>query len=199
VSPPRPRSQGPLEIDDGDIPSLDVATLGAQGLRALQIRTPQHLSVDRAPSTLAFVRLLRDAMSLGVATNWHGSIDSRLDPYLLHHLPPPTDCNPAFDNWRSRHRPGLCYYRRGPGFVNVKDLRFADAAVRFSIDVDDHDGDGDDPITALEGVCAVPALSRRGRSLLDELADQRLALQLGDIATLLPYRMRRWPIPSLEV
>ena len=197
MSPRRPSGRGILEIGDGEIASLDLATLEAQELRSVQVLPSQNLSVDRAVSTLAFLRLLRDAMSQGVAITWRGSIDPRIDTSLLHHLPPPTRCSPAFDDWRSSHRPGLCYYRRGPGFVNVKDVRSAEAAVRFSIDVDD-DG-GDDPITTLEGVCGVEDLSARGRSLLDELTRERLALRLGEFATLLPYRMRRWPVPSLEV
>ena len=115
---------------------------------------------------------------------------------LLYHLAPPVDGGTSLDAWRARHRPGLCYYRRGPGFVNVKDVRSDATAARFSIDVGD---ERDDPIAVLEGVCRVDELSAPTRSLLEELDRERLSLRLEDSATLLPYRMRRWPIPALEV
>lgn len=45
----------------------------------------------------------------------------------------------------------------------------------------------------------VTTLDGPTRELLDQLESERLVLRLGDHATLLPNRLRRWPVPALEV
>jgi hypothetical protein len=118
---------------------------------------------------------------------------------LLHLTPPASSPDDAASlemmSWQTTHRPGLCYYRLGPGFVFVKDIRAPDAAARFRLE-------GDDKVRAfraLEAVVEVDALDATTRKLLDDLDGERLALRLGRFATLLPSRMRRWPVPSHEV
>ena len=73
----RPRSKGIVEVTDGEIPNLQRSTLAAPELRGLDILSPQHLSADAATSTLAFIGLLRDAMSEGVTVGWNGTVDPR--------------------------------------------------------------------------------------------------------------------------
>lgn len=179
----------------------DVAAAIDGGARGFRLRDAVRLSGDEPRATLAFVRLLRDAASFGVPVAWHGIIDEGLDARLLIHLAPPgpvpgeqTSVNLA--EWRHFHQPGLCYYRLGPGFAFIKDVRWeGEHAARYRFELE-----GIERIVAeLETVADSATLADDAKGALEDLTTEHLALQLGGLATLLPYRMRRWPVPALEI
>ncbi len=154
--------------------------------------------MDEPWATLAAVRLLREAAADGLSVTWSGSIGDGIAPRLLVHLPPPqaavSERDAADgDEWRRRYRPGLCYYRLGPNFVFVKDVRTPGDFARFRLD------GVVDAFRSLEAVVNVNDLDFSTRGLLDDLEEESLVLRFGDLATLLPNRMRRWPVPALQV
>jgi hypothetical protein len=191
-----------LELDGPEAAvDLDVAASIRAGARGFRLRDAVRLSADEPRETLAFVRLLRDAASFGVPVAWHGIVDEGLDARLLIHLAPPgpvpeEHTSVSLAEWRHFHQPGLCYYRLGPGFVFIKDVRWeGQHAARYRFELD-----GIERIMAeLETVVDAATLDDDARGALEDLKGEHLALRLGGLATLLPYRMRRWPVPALEI
>jgi hypothetical protein len=155
------------------------------------------LDVARPRATLEFVAWLRDQQTQATDVSWSTDIDPRLDASLLFHLFPPEPRSPAAEadesgRWRAGYRPGMCYYRLGPGFIQVKDVRRAETAARFLLD--------EPPLVNAFIRCLRPCNLNdiepaEGRVVL-ALVSERLLLRLGDWVTTLPSRMRRWPIPS---
>lgn len=180
---------------------LDVGDAIVDGARAIKVGAPVLLSADEPRPTLALIRLLRDAASVGIPVAWNGGVGAGVDARLLIHLSPPgpladEDTSVTVATWRHHYQPGRCYYRMGPGFVFIKDVRWeAESAARFRLERDDVE----DVFQSLEKVVDVPTLDASTSEVLDDLAGEHLVLQLDDLATLLPYRMRRWPVPALEV
>jgi Family of unknown function (DUF5825) len=186
-----------LELDEpGASLDLDVAAAVRGGVRAVRLRGTCRLAANEPRATLALIRLLRDAASHGVPVTWQARDAVGLDAGLLAHLPPPepsADTGEDLAQWRQRHQPGLCYYRVGPDFVLVKDARRDSAPVRLRLEgvVDE--------FRRLEDVVDVHGLDAAAAGVLEDLEREALALRLGDLATLLPSRMRRWPVPALDV
>jgi hypothetical protein len=161
------------------------------------LHAPVTLDASAPERTLAFVAWLRDLHADTVEVAWRAVIDPRLDTTLLHHLPPPmppenVDWTDAVHRWQAAFRPAMCYYRLGPGFVQIKDVRQAETAARFLLD--------EPPLVAAFTRCLRPAritdLSPAEYGVAQTLVRERLLLRVGDWATTLPSRMRRWPVPS---
>jgi Family of unknown function (DUF5825) len=188
-----------LEFDQPES-SLNVSITGAvqRGVRAVRLAGTWCLSAAAPRPSLALVRLLREAASDGVPITWEGSIGEGVGGDLLVHLPPPAstpgqDGDAGLAQWRERYRPGLCYYRLGPEFVLVKDVRRQDSSARYRLE------GVVDAFRTLEAVVEVASLDPATRGVLDDLDAEGLLLRLAGLATLLPYRMRRWPVPAHEV
>jgi hypothetical protein len=187
-----------LEFDDPEA-SLDAdvgAALGSE-VRRVRVAGVSPLSPASPRASLALLRLLREAASVGVPVNWRGPIVGGIEVSLLVHLSPPDapdgdGVDPMQVEWQQRHRPGLCYYRLGPNFVFVKDVRRTGASARYTIETVEE-------FRALEAVVEVASLEPRTREVLSDLEGEGLVLRLGGWATLLPHRMRRWPVPAHEV
>lgn len=186
-----------VEVDAPEA-SLDLAAAVRAGARSLRIAPACALSIDEPRPTIALIRLLRKAASYGLPVTWHGRVEAGIDASLFVHLSPPefrSDVDADTTNeWRVRHQTGLCYYRVGPDFVFVKDVRERGAAARYLFD-----DDAPHRFATLEKIADVSTLDTATAGLLNDLLDERLALQLGCWATLLPYRMRRWPVPAIDV
>lgn len=150
---------------------------------------------ERPEPTLWFIGLLRDRLSEGVITQWRGELVDTMDVTVLHHLPPPTGVDSRIDEWRAAFRVGLCYFRKGPAFIQIKDVRNAEASANFILD---------DPalIFAFTRFLQPRSLTRlepTERDATDTLLAEGLLLRVGDHATTLPYRMSRWPVPATLV
>ncbi|XRQ15868.1 DUF5825 family protein [Actinomadura welshii] len=153
-----------------------------------------HLGL-RPVQTARFIAWLRDRLSEGIVARWHGRVTPALLDPALHHLPPPRGADPETRDWRSRFRLGLCYYRQGPGFIQIKDVRDPAGSAAFVLD---------DPLLVRTFTrCLVPrsaADADAGETeAIDALVAERLLLRLDDLVVTLPSRMRRWPVPALDV
>ncbi|MFI5957436.1 DUF5825 family protein [Cryptosporangium sp. NPDC051539] len=144
--------------------------------------------------TLTAIRLLREAAGLAAAVEWSLETTDAVPLWQLAHLPPPRHAvgltPDALERWRSNYRYALCYYRRGPGFVVLRDerrgentpLTIADAAT----------------VTALEALRdprPIASLDAAQRGVLPELVDRGLVLRCGDAGLALPWRPSAWPVP----
>jgi hypothetical protein len=156
-----------------------------------------HALPDDDEAIARFIAWIRNCMAEGTAGRWSGTLPQELCPAQLHHLPPPTvhqgaGVDPRYTAWHAAYRPGLCYYRHGPGFLEVKDIRDPQAGARFTLD--------DPTLTGTFLRCLDPvrlsALTGETRQAAELLARERLLLRVGGYLTTAPYRMRRWPIPA---
>jgi hypothetical protein len=154
---------------------------------------------DSSGALALLVAWLRDQLAAGVVERWTGVVADNVDTTLLHHLPPPeraaaqtADTDPRLIAWTAAFRPALCYYRVGPGFIHVKDIRDPAASVRLTLDYAAH--------RQLFLRCLHPTLlddlTGAEHAALAALTQERLMLIADGLAVTVPYRMRRWPIPA---
>ncbi len=183
--------------------NLPAVRLRESGVHQVAITGEVTLTTHRGPAALAFVRFLREATSAGVWVSWSGLVAPDLDPGALSHLPPPlADSRPgqrtAGPAWRSSHEAGLCYYRVGPGFVQITDRRPGAAphqavlSSRPQLDV----------FTSYLVPGPVPesgeARSESGEArhaVYRALIRDRFLLRIGDQAVTLPHRLLCRPVP----
>ncbi|MFH9347768.1 DUF5825 family protein [Kitasatospora sp. NPDC017646] len=148
-----------------------------------------------ALAALGFLAFLRVALEEGVPVRWTASGGGELDTAPLRHLWPPSGFAglPA-DPWEEAFRYGLCYFRRGPGFITVKDAR-AEHDVHLMLDHPDL------VTTFLAGRTPLPveALTATQRQAVGLLIAENLMYRLGDLLLTLPTHMRRWPVPFSAV
>jgi hypothetical protein len=173
----------------------ELGSLVDSGTREIALAGIQEIGAHKAETTVAFIRFLRDAASWDVRVRWNGRFSETVDPLSLVHLDPPADVDgaagAALTQWKESHRYGLFYWRRGPDFVIVKDVRQAEEPAYFLLD--------DPPVLSAFMMLTQPSrISTMPESLQDateELSAERLVLRLDDWAVVLPMRVRIWPIP----
>lgn len=176
-----------------------VAELHRAGVRHARLPDPVDLCPDTGAASGRALVLIRELTARAVAVDWVARChDGCAGQGLFDHLYPPDRVDgaagavdPAIRGWRDSFFLGKCVFRRGPGFVEVRDRR-AGALELITIDEPEH-------LAAigqlLEGVPArqVPAPVRH------DLADARLiAAQAGQLWWL-PTPAYRWPFPALAV
>jgi hypothetical protein len=154
-----------------------------------------HLG-DRADESVRFIAFLRDAYGEGLPVRWVGCVDAEIAG-LISHLPPPQrSCAEAsVAAWREAHVFGLAYWRQGPSFIMVKDTRPARAAARFLI----YDEITRDAFLFARQPRVLVGVAPDVEQAIDSLVQEGLVLRIGTWVTVLPYRMRRWPIPAFAV
>jgi hypothetical protein len=117
------------------------------------------------------------------------------------HLQPPvelllpagasTDPDRALAEWRDGFYLDMCTYRRGPGFVQIRDRRTGKLNL---ITVDDPAY-----LAVLAELDTGTRLSGADLEIAREFAAEGLVVNIGVTLVWLPYRLRRWPLPSLIV
>jgi hypothetical protein len=131
--------------------------------------------------------LVRELTGYGIAVDWRLRLGAeRWRP--LSHLYPPGEIIGAEDvcrEWRNGYHFFKCVYRRGPGFLQVRDRR-SDVLRKITIDGPVHRAAVDD---LLEG-CPASAVPP---SILRDLTTMGLVHLLGGTAWWPPCRVRRWP------
>jgi hypothetical protein len=162
-------------------------------LRAAEADQPLRFG-ESVAADLRLIRLLRDATSHAVRLAWRLSGVPSLDLRDLVHLIPPVDGVDAAARayaaeWIDAHRYGSYYYRRGPGFVTVRDVRAGGKKQRLLID------QGSAEFLEMAEAAHADELSPAARRALPDAVDAGLAV-LADDSTmvLLPHRMRHWPV-----
>lgn len=169
------------------------------GVRRVALSRPVDLSGGMDRRTLVWAMLL-----LGELTSWGVAVDWQLRPgeyaevwQRLNHLCPPAalldhrDAEEILADWRQTFYLCKCIYRRGPGFIEVRDRRNG-LLSRFIVD---------DPtyLAAIETLIDGAPAADVPEGVLREFVDEGLAGLAGDLAWWLPYRVRRWPWPSMVV
>ena len=185
------RIDGPLTRER--LKTTDPVALSAAGHESLVLTEPVVFGEDDEFDA-RFLRLLREAMSMTMAVDWSAGSPVPFDVRMVHHLLPPRrrdgdDADDA-DGWRARYRFGLCFFQVGPGFVLLKDTREGGGA-RYRID----DPKAVSAWRELGSVRHLPDAPAEVRELCELLADEELIIRCGQWATLLPFRLRRWPVP----
>lgn len=166
---------------------LEPAGLVAAGQEKLVLPEPVPLGEDDE-FDVRFVRLLRESMTAGLRVDWT-TATVPFDEADLYHLQPPRQ-GPA-GQWRDEFRYGRCYYRRGPGFVLLKDTRDTATGARFRLDQPEAVA----AFWELTDAVHEPSASAGARELAGVLAAERLIFRRGSWLTLLPFRIRIWPVP----
>lgn len=177
------------------LPDEEIHALVNSGTRTLSLAGTQVIGEDDAEASLELLRFLRDAASWGLRVRWSLRLGATVEAPSLAHLEPPMDADGVppgtFARWRGGHRYGLCYYRQGPDFILVKDVRDSERPAYFVLD----DVPLVEAFTTLLTPGRVEAMRPELRDAVDELRAERLILQLDEWAVVLPSRVRIWPIP----
>ncbi|BCJ66708.1 DUF5825 family protein [Polymorphospora rubra] len=197
---------GPAELRE---PAADaVARWRRDGVRKVVLPDPVDLTVAGADAeavdTVRRLVLVRELTSHGIAVDWRlrlpGDDDQEWLPYghlrpPLELLPPPTaiGADPAqqLAAWHKAFYFDKCTYRRGPGFVQVRDRRSG----RLNLITID------DPayLAVLDQLMDGAELTDVDLGIARDFGEEGLVTKVGDLLVWLPYRLRRWPLPSMVV
>ncbi|MFC8849485.1 MULTISPECIES: DUF5825 family protein [unclassified Micromonospora] len=174
------------------------------GVRHVSLPDPVDLAVDDtdAASRDAVRRLVlvRDLTSFGIAVDWRLLLPYGGSSWRVYcHLHPPVELSAAADDdtddpldaWRRSYYIDKCTFRKGPGFVQVRDRR----AGRLNLLT------VDDPayLKVLDQVIEGAPASDVDLDIARDFAAEGLVAQVGTMLVWLPYRLRRWPLPSMIV
>ncbi|MFI8930732.1 DUF5825 family protein [Streptomyces sp. NPDC053474] len=191
--------------DTAGMPGMDLGTLtvGATGSAgaardayeggARHALLPQTIDLDGPDhaDTVAALVLVRDLTSYGIVVDWRlAHTGAGATWRQLAHLHPPRellapDGADALSTWRASHCVGKCFFRNGPGFVQVRDWRTGQLR-RITINEPRHRA----AITQLlEGARAREV----DQEVLADYTAAGLVDTLGAHAWWMPYRVRRWP------
>ncbi|HEX6288851.1 MAG TPA: DUF5825 family protein [Herpetosiphonaceae bacterium] len=188
-------------VDDPEVwpDEQSVGVLARATVPTIVVERPVVLSAEAPRATLAFIRFLRDSLSFGLRVQWQGSADETIDLERLVHLPAPTEdpVDEPFEIWRQLYSFGRMYWRRGPGFVIIRDTRPTVIQARFVLDeaaLCETFQRMQVPVR-ISDLAQDDALAEAAQTLLDE----GIALRLDDWCVALPFRMRTWPIPYTSV
>lgn len=151
-----------------------------------------------AAGDLDLLHLLREATSHVVRLRWTLAGIPRF-PLRTHvHLVPPSggvgaEAAGYAREWAAGYRYGSYYYREGPGFVMVKDVRPGDDPLRMTI------GDGAAHFLAMARARAESDLADDTAALLDTAEQAGLLIRDSGRLLVLPYLMRHWPVPYAAI
>lgn len=177
-------------------PAVAAADLVARGARRAVLCEPVDLAAPASP--VAAVRalvLVRELTSRAVVVGWRLRLGPDLPWHLLSHLYPPTELAGAGGD-DLREWQGIFYlcrlvYRQGPGFVQVRDRRAGDLNC-LTIDEPDY-------LAAVEVLRDGAPVSAVPGEILAAFAAEELVGVVGDLAWWMPYRVRHWPWPVMNV
>ncbi|WP_328498436.1 DUF5825 family protein [Streptomyces sp. NBC_00414] len=199
-------------VAESATPAETAAALYGKGVRRVALDRPADLTgATGARAIVSTMLLTGELTSWGIVVDWDVALGA--DPEIwrsFSHLHPPrrildaqdtkdiknsNDSNDAQDirqEWRSTFYVGKCVYRRGPGFIQVRDRRAGGSLARYTLD---------DPayLEAVDRLSAGCPADEVPSGVLDHLVGESLAGRAGRLAWWLPYRVRRWPWPSFAV
>ncbi|MGA5421277.1 DUF5825 family protein [Streptomyces lavendulocolor] len=174
-------------------------------LGARRVRLPGTVDLSgtpdaaRAATAVGALGLVRDLTARAVLVEW----DLRLDPAagerwrVLSHLQPPrriegpAGAGEALREWRRGHYLCKCLWRKGPGFVQIRDRRWGELR-RFTADEPEY-------ARAIETLAYGAPADEVPRPVLDDFRGEDLVLDVGPLAWWLPYRISRWLQESMTI
>jgi uncharacterized protein DUF5825 len=162
----------------------------------LVLEKPLGFGADSVATAWA-VALLRECQSFGLTVRWRAVQHAGFEFSMLRHLFPPRSLDSAQPDaelaaWRDDYKYGRCFFRMGPGFVQVKDVRSPSDAARLLLA---EPGVRDMFLRCLRPTL-LATLPARERAAVSELAAEGLVLRSGGLAVTVVPRMRRWPVPA---
>jgi hypothetical protein len=182
-----------IEQHDDTVPALAAAAPEAGGPalgRPARVAVPVRFG-ESADADVEQLRILRDLTGRTVRVHWSMIGRPLFDPRTYVHLVPPGEgSDPVVRRWAGEYRYGTFYYRQGPDFVVVKDVRPGGDHARFTVE-----GDDAEQFRRLAGESTLADLSPASLAALDDAVGMGLAIRGEQRFLLLPYRLRRWPVP----
>ncbi|WP_329577745.1 DUF5825 family protein [Kitasatospora sp. NBC_01250] len=144
-----------------------------------------------ASATVHRLCLIRDLTARAVQVDWTLRLGPRAEAWEeLGHLQPPTallgpaDPDAALRLWTDTHHVGKCLWRKGPGFVQIRDRRWGELR-RFTVDEPDYQ-------EVIERLVDGAPQADLPAHILADLRGEQLVGQVGELFWWLPYRVRRW-------
>ncbi|WP_405825134.1 DUF5825 family protein [Streptomyces sp. NBC_01390] len=182
-----------------DEPVDAVAQLAADGVQFVQVHEPVDLTDPDGASAVAVLLVIRELTSHGIAVEWTLRTADPAQWRALSHLHPPAAVFRASTGaetegdvvraWRGSFHIAKCGYRRGPGFLEIRDHRWGSFR-RLVVQAPRS--------TAFQGLLdGVPAVASAAteRALAGHLRENLLH-RVGRHLWWTPYRLRRWPLST---
>ncbi|WP_369216144.1 DUF5825 family protein [Streptomyces flavofungini] len=170
------------------------------GARRVRLPAPVDLADTVDPAAALYgLSLVRDLTARAVMVEW----ELRLAPdageswRVLSHLQPPTallgpaDAEESLRLWRRGHYLCKCLWRKGPGFIQIRDRRWGELR-RFTADEPEYE-------TAIGHLDYGTPADTVPPAVLDDFRSEQLVLDIGSHAWWLPYRVSRWLQQSIAI
>ncbi|WP_328935894.1 MULTISPECIES: DUF5825 family protein [unclassified Streptomyces] len=182
-----------------DNPVHAVGQLASEGVQFVRVPEPVDLTDPDSASAVAVLLLVRELTGHGIAVDWTLRMADPAQWQALSHLYPPAavlrgatgEENDAgvVTAWRDSFHIAKCGYRRGPGFLEIRDHRWgsfrrlvvnAPRSTAFQ--------------RLLDGVPVVATASTE--RVLERHLRENLVHRAGRHMWWTPYRLRRWPLST---
>ncbi|MGW1208882.1 DUF5825 family protein [Streptomyces sp. NPDC002499] len=182
-----------------DDPANAVAQLAADGVQFVQVHEPVDLTDPDGASAVAVLLAIRELTSHGIAVDWTLRMPDPAQWRALSHLHPPATVfrgstgeareELVVTAWRDSFHIAKCGYRRGPGFLEIRDHRWGSFR-RLVVNAPRS--------TAFQGLLdGVPVVaSASTERVLERHLRENLLHRAGRYLWWTPYRLRRWPLST---
>ncbi|WP_369033943.1 DUF5825 family protein [Streptomyces adonidis] len=182
-----------------DDPVDAVGQLAAEGVQFVQVHELVDLTDPDGASAVAVLLLIRELTGHGIAVDWTLRMADPAQWQALSHLYPPAALfrgPTGQDNeehvvtaWRGSFHIAKCGYRRGPGFLEIRDHRWGSFR-RLVVQTPRS--------TAFQGLLdGVPVVaSASTERVLERHLRENLVHRVGRYVWWTPYRLRRWPLST---
>lgn len=175
---------------NGTLPNASQCVrLAERGVGSVILDEPLELQRDGPYGGGALVRFLRDTVPCGIRVFWTLDPGAIVDTSsLLSHLWPPAQ--PGDDAAKPRLF-GVYYWRNGPGFINLQDLRPGRVPCKYTLD----EPDLVELFLLLQHPTARTALPDRLLDSFEQMRAEGMVFETGEYVVALPSRVAKWPTP----
>ncbi len=162
--------------------------LAERGVGSIVLREDVDLRRDGPRGATETVRFLRDTVPLGVHVSWTPA-DPAAVPQTLVHLWPPANTQPAGAPPPKLF--GIYYWRKGPDFISIQDIRPGIVPCFYVLD----EPDIFDAFLQLQQPAARDAVPADRQNALEQMEQENMLFSTGRYVVALPCRVARWPTP----
>ncbi|MFI6467886.1 DUF5825 family protein [Streptomyces sp. NPDC050528] len=182
-----------------DNPVDAVGQLTSDGVQFVQVHEPVDLTDPDGATAVAVLLVIRELTSHGIAVDWTLRMPDPAEWRALSHLHPPAAVfrgskgaeteDHVVTAWRDSFHIAKCGYRRGPGFLEIRDHRWGTFR-RLVVNAPRS--------TAFQGLLdGVPVVaSASTERILERHLRENLVHRAGRYLWWTPYRLRRWPLST---